>query len=159
MASCLWISYLPTIYTILRFLFDTKGNSPFPSVAPVWKNSMPNPCWNDVAIVRTQSHNVWCTPVIQKDLDVGYRVLRIHEVYHFPEDQRVTGLFDSYVNTWLKIKQESGGWPSWTSEDPDCQCDEYVRKYKEREGIESGKTKIAKNPGRKKTAKLMLNSF
>ena len=115
MASCLWISYLLTIYTILRFLFDTKGNSPFPSVAPVWKNSVPNPCWNDVAIVRTQSHNVWCAPVIQKDLDVGYRILRIHEVYLFPEDQRVTRLFDSYVNTWLKIKQESDGWPSWTN--------------------------------------------
>ena len=88
-----------------------------------------------------------------------YRVLRIHEVYHFPEDQRVTRLFDSYVNTWLKIKQESGGWPSWTSEDPERQRGEYVRKYKERVGIVLDKTKIAKNPGHKTTAKLMLNSF
>lgn len=80
-------------------------------------------------------------------------------MYHFPEDQRVTGLFDAYVNTSLKIKQESGGWPSWTSEDPECQRDEYVRKYQEREGIQSDKTKIAKNPGRKTTANLMFNSF
>lgn len=69
------------------------------------------------------------------------------------------GPFDSYVNTWLKIKQESGGWPSWTSEDSDRKRDEYVRKYKEREGIALEKTQIAQNPGRKTTAKLMLNSF
>lgn len=62
------------------------------------------------------------------------------------------GPFDSYVNTWLKIKQESGGWPSWTSEDSDRKRDEYVRKYKEREGIALEKTQIAQNPGRKTTA-------
>ena len=31
----------------------------------------------------------------------------------FKKAQRWTGLFADYVNTWLKLKQESAGWPSW----------------------------------------------
>ena len=74
-----------------------------------------------------------------------------------PPEQRRTGLFKDYVNTWLKLKQESVGWPSW------CQIVEqkrdYILRYQEREGIRLDITSIAKNPGRKATAKLMLNSF
>lgn len=83
---------------------------------------------------------------------------RIHEVWHFPEDQRQTGLLAPSVNDWLKIKQESSGRPSWTSWDPEKE-NEYIRNYEEREGILFNMPKIAKNPGRKTTAKLMLNSF
>ena len=99
----------------------------------------------------------WCTPEILKALDKGYRLLQIHEVWHFPASQQRTGLFADYVNTWLKIKQESAGWPGWcrTQEDKDS----YLRQYKEREGIELDPNQIVKNPGRKATAKLMLNSF
>ncbi|CAH3188794.1 unnamed protein product, partial [Porites lobata] len=77
--------------------------------------------------------------------------------WHFPPEQRQTGLFANYVNTWLKIKQESAGWPVW------CQTLEqkgdYILLYQEREGIRLDIASIAKNPGRKATAKLMLNSF
>ena len=77
--------------------------------------------------------------------------------WNFPPEQRQTGLFKDYVNTWLKLKQESAGWPSW------CQTVEqkrdYILRYKEREGIRLDIASIAKNPGRKANAKLMLNSF
>lgn len=103
-------------------------------------------------------HGTWCTSEILKAVEMGYRVLHIHEVWHFPEDQRQTGLLAPYVNDWLKIKQESSGRPSWTSWDPKKE-NEYIRNYEEREGILFKRTKIAKNPSRKATAKLMLNSF
>ena len=103
-------------------------------------------------------HGTWCTSEILKAVEMGYRVLHIHEVWHFPEDQRQTGLLAPYVNDWLKIKQESSGRSSWTSWDPEKE-NEYIRNYEEREGILFNRTKIAKNPGRKNTAKLMLNSF
>ena len=48
---------------------------------------------------------MWCSPEIMKVLAMGYRLIRIHEVWHFTESQ--TGLFEGYVNTWLKLKQES----------------------------------------------------
>ena len=99
----------------------------------------------------------WCTPELFKAVEKGYTLIKIHEVWHFPPEQRQTGLFANYVNTWLKLKQESAGWPSW------CQTleqkREYILRYQEREGIRLDIASIAKNPGRKATAKLMLNSF
>ena len=51
----------------------------------------------------------WCTPELVKAVEKGYTLIKIHEVWHFPPEQRQTGLFANYVNTWLKIKQESAG--------------------------------------------------
>ena len=68
-----------------------------------------------------------------------------------------TNLFAPYVDTWLKIKQESSGYPSWAQ--TDAQKEDYVKNYKAREGIDLDPQHIKKNPGRKATAKLMLNSF
>ena len=99
----------------------------------------------------------WCTPEILKAIEKGYRLLQIHEVWHFPPCQQRTGLFAEYVNTWLKIKQESAGWPSWCTDEEKKQ--QYLDQYQEREGIALDPNLVAKNAGRKATAKLMLNSF
>jgi len=56
----------------------------------------------------------WCTPELQKAVELGYEIQYIYEV-HF--DQTCEGLFQDYVNTWLKIKQEASGWPSWVGDD------------------------------------------
>ena len=99
----------------------------------------------------------WCTPELLKAVEKGYTILKIHEVWHFDEDQRKTGLFAPYVNTWLKHKTEASGWPK------DCNTDEkkqeYVQQYEEHEGITLDPERIEKNSGRKQVAKLMLNSF
>ena len=99
----------------------------------------------------------WCTQELKMAVCRGYRLMRIHEVWHWPENQRKEGLFAPYVNKFLKAKQESSGWPS------DCITDEqkakYVREYEKYEGILLDKDKIEVNPGRKAVAKVMLNSF
>lgn len=41
----------------------------------------------------------WCTPELQKAVEKGYTILKIHEVWHFTEQDRCTGLFADYVNT------------------------------------------------------------
>lgn len=53
----------------------------------------------------------WATVELVKAVELGYRILKIHEVFHFLEEQRKVVLFEDYVNSWLKIKQESAGWP------------------------------------------------
>ncbi|PFX24011.1 hypothetical protein AWC38_SpisGene11416 [Stylophora pistillata] len=93
---------------------------------------------------------------------MGYTVVEMRECEW--KSKSVTGLFASYVNTWLKIKQESGRFPARTRDEEDQlnmphKRSEYVDKYQEREGIALDPTLIAKNPGRKMTAKLKLNSF
>ena len=61
--------------------------------------------------------NQWFLIVLQLLLhtiavELGYRIIKIHEVWHFPDDRPKEGLFAEYVNKFLKAKQESSGWPS-----------------------------------------------
>ena len=102
---------------------------------------------------QRQLRGTWCTPEIEEAKKRGYKLQRIHEVWHFENTKK--GLFKDYVNTWLQIKQESAGWPRWCETREQKQ--EYVRKYRQKEGITL--ENVAKNPGRKQVAKLMLNSF
>ena len=87
----------------------------------------------------------WCTPEIQKAVELGYILVKFHEIHHFPPERRKVGLFAEYVNTWLKIKQESTGYPAWVVTPTDKA--QYVYQYKEREGIDLDPDLIAKNPG------------
>lgn len=84
-------------------------------------------------------------------------MVQIHEVWHFPPHQQQEGLFRDYVNTGLKLKQEAAGWPRWCNTEAKKQ--QYLTQYKEKEGIDLDYGSIPKNPGRKATAKLMLNSW
>ena len=102
---------------------------------------------------QRQIQGTWCTPELQEARARGYKLIRLHEVWHFPKSK--TGLFKDYVNTWLQIKQESAGWPRWCETREQKQ--EYVRKYQQKEGIQL--QNVTKNPGHKQVAKLMLNSF
>ena len=100
-------------------------------------------------------HGTWCTPELAKAVELGYIIVTIHEVWHFNERRK--SLFSDYVKQWLKIKQESTGYPAWA--DTDGKKREYVANYKAHEGIELNPDMIKEKKGRKTTAKLMLNSF
>ncbi|XP_061196432.1 uncharacterized protein LOC133204707 [Saccostrea echinata] len=95
----------------------------------------------------------WVTTELHKALDMGYTLERIYEVWHFSESSR--DLFRSYIDTFLKIKQEASGFP------PDCQTEEqkldYIRKVLDREGIRMDLLSIEKNPVLRTIAKLFLN--
>ena len=97
----------------------------------------------------------WCHVELEKAIEKGYRVLQIHEVWHFPRSSNK--LFCGYMDTFLKIKQEASGYP-W-----DCVTEEqkqrYVDEYLEEMSIQLDREKIEHNPGMRAFAKLMLNSF
>ncbi|CAH0562743.1 unnamed protein product [Brassicogethes aeneus] len=99
---------------------------------------------------------------LRKAISLNYKILEIYEVWEYKVTQfdrktKSGGLFSKYVDTFLKIKQECSGWPSWctTEESKDA----YIQAYFEHEGILLDKTKICHNPGMRFIAKLMLNSF
>lgn len=98
-------------------------------------------------------HGTWCTPELQKAVEKGYKIEKIREVWHFTPENRCTGLFADYVNTWLKLKQESAGWPAGV-ETPEQKA-AYVRDYEKHEGIKL--QQVAENPGRKSIDKMLLN--
>ena len=100
----------------------------------------------------------WTTPEIQKAVQTGYKVVKIYEVWHFAPNQRREGLFGKYVNTFLKLKQEASGWPTEVGDDPEKRQD-YIANYLRHENIQLDPENIEKNPGKRATAKLMMNSF
>jgi len=59
---------------------------------------------------------------------------------------------------WLKLKEEASGWPSHIGDDP-VKCLRHLPDYEAREGIQLDLSKIQKNPGLCKAAKMMLNSM
>ena len=99
--------------------------------------------------------STWCSPELVKAVELGYQVLYIHEVWHFEET--CEGLFEDYVNTWLKIKQEASGWPKDPMTEEEKQS--YINDYLKHEGIQLDYNKIEKNPGLRTLAKMMLNSM
>ena len=94
----------------------------------------------------------WCHVELMKAIEKGYKILKIHEVWHFPV--HTDELFKEYVNTFLKIKQEASGYPK------DCVTDEqkqaYIDEYYEHEGIRLDPEKIEYNPGLRSLAKLVV---
>ena len=76
----------------------------------------------------------------------------MHHFYEHPP-----GLFENYVNKWLKIKQQASGWPKWCTTEALKQ--KYIRDYYAKEGIQLEYSQIIKNVGLRNIAKLMLNSM
>ena len=97
----------------------------------------------------------WCSVEVMKALEKGYRIVQVHEVWHFP--RKSDTLFKEYIDTFAKIKLEASGYPK------DCVTDEqkqwYVDDILENQGIQLDPAKITYNPGLRALAKLMLNSF
>ena len=133
--------------------YRTKDKLMFPLCKTCTDTLNQNPCTHsdqERAILST-----WCHVELMKAIEKGYKILKIHEVWHFPE--HTDELFKDYVNMFLKMKQEASGYPK------ECVTDEqkqrYIDEYYENEGIRLDPNNIKYNPGMRSLAKLMLNSL
>ena len=105
----------------------------------------------------------WVTDELKKAVEKGYQVLTIFEVWQFDNTTQYDpksksgGIFTDYINTFLKLKQEASGWPSWCVSETLKQ--QYIQQYYDKEGITLDYDNIKANPGLRSLAKLMLNSF
>ncbi|KAF4524515.1 hypothetical protein B566_EDAN011526 [Ephemera danica] len=104
----------------------------------------------------------WVLSEIHKALELGYKIKKTHEIWEYEvstydRDTETGGLFGDYIKIFLKIKQESSGYPD------DCVSEKdkknYVRDYYQRQGIKLDPMKIQKNSGLRFVAKLLLNSL
>ena len=78
---------------------------------------MRGPCQNFSDAERAISRT-WVLDELRLALTKGYKVLEIHEVYEYAVTQYDTssgegGLFVDCINTFLKLKAEASGFPSW----------------------------------------------
>lgn len=105
----------------------------------------------------------WVSLEINEAIRQGYKIIKIYEVWHYANSEKYDhetktgGLFTSYVNMFLKYKQEASGFPEDVQSDEAIQS--YISNYYEKEGIMLDKDNINKNPGLRSVMKLMLNSF
>ncbi|XP_078684907.1 uncharacterized protein LOC144918222 [Branchiostoma floridae x Branchiostoma belcheri] len=101
----------------------------------------------------------WATIELNMAVEQGYKILQMYEVHHFQNTS--TTLFRGYIDTFLKLKQESSGWPLWVvnAADRSSAEEQYLREYEQNEGIKLDRANIAVNPGMRALSKLMLNSF
>src|SRR5271170_7216804 len=105
----------------------------------------------------------WVSEELKKAVSMGYKVLQVYEVWQFHavlqyfNGSKDDGLFNAYIDHFLKMKLEASGFPRGTK--TEGQKDAYIIKMLNREGICLDKENIKKNPGRRQQAKLCLNSF
>lgn len=112
-----------------------------------------------------KKRGVWMSNEVYKAIEKGYEIIKVYEIRYWEETQ--TDLFKSYVNTFLKIKQEASGFPDWVFKDKDKLPPEiieerkqlYIKDYWEKQGIKLDYDKIEVNPGLRFIAKLCLNSL
>ncbi|MCI4389187.1 hypothetical protein PGIGA_G00095030, partial [Pangasianodon gigas] len=98
---------------------------------------------------------VWVTVEFNKALEMGYRVAKITEVWHF--DKSSDSVFTGYVHAFLKGKQEASGYPPEAKDR--VSRERYVSEYLERQGVRLDHEKIEANPAKRQVAKLCLNSL
>lgn len=97
----------------------------------------------------------WTTMELQEAVRNGYEIIEIYEVNHYT--QRDGNLFKEYIKLWMKIKQETSGWPLWVKTEKDKLS--YISQYAVNQGINLDYNNIIKNTGMRWIAKIMLNSF
>ena len=102
----------------------------------------------------------WTSVEVHKALEHGYKILNVYEIYHFETKSKI---FDTYVDTFMKLKQESSGVPKQCLDSAGGVIDEklntYIEEYLEHEGIQLDVNKIEYNPGQRTVMKALLNSL
>jgi hypothetical protein len=104
----------------------------------------------------------WVVDEVRLAVSKGYRIFKVHEMYEYKITQYDKntgegGLFVEYVNTFLKLKAEASGYPTWVTTSADK--DQYVAAFQESEGIILDKEMIRPNAAKRALSKLCLNSL
>jgi len=99
----------------------------------------------------------WVIEEVLLAVDKRYKILEILEVYEYEvtrydPDTGEGGLFVDYINTFLKLKAEASGYPSWvrTADDED----RYIDQFCQSEGIRLDRDAIRYNAAKRGLAKL-----
>ncbi|KAI8903035.1 DNA polymerase type B, organellar and viral-domain-containing protein [Gorgonomyces haynaldii] len=100
--------------------------------------------------LRPKKRIVLTSAEIQVALENGYIVTKLYKALVFPQRQI---LFQSYIQTFLKIELEASGIPA------EVDREVFSRRYRDELGIVLDEAKMKKSKGLRSMAKLMLNSL
>ena len=92
-------------------------------------------------------------------VDKGYKILEVYEyqVTRYDPETGNGGLFAEYIDTFVKLKQEASGYPSWVGTEDDKV--RYSDQFHQDEGIRLDRDSIDYNAAKRGLAKLCLNSM
>lgn len=112
---------------------------------------------NERALVGT-----WVIAEVQLALEMGYLIVDTFEIWEYEVEiydnvTKTGGIFTKYMNTFLKLKQESSGWPHENMSEE--QKNQYIESFYNAEGIQLVKENICPNPQSRTLAKNCLNSL
>lgn len=104
----------------------------------------------------------WALCEVSLAVRKGYKICEIYELMTFNMSQynpniRKDGIFSEYMRTFLKLKQESSGWPEHCTDD--ISKERYLNEFYAAEGIQLDPLSIEKNPSKRNLAKLCANSL
>ena len=102
-----------------------------------------------------QFTGTWVTEEVKEAVKQGYKIIKIHEVWHF--ENKSNNLFKKYIDTFLKGKQECSGWPDGVVTEE--QKYKYIEDYFKHEGILLDFDKIMDNPALRALLKILLNNL
>lgn len=99
---------------------------------------------------------------LRKAVQKGYTILKLYEAWEYTTTKydpvtKEGGIFAEYINTFLKIKTEASGYPSWVQSENDKNS--FINSFYNREGVLLNKENIQKNAGLRSLSKICLNSI
>ena len=98
----------------------------------------------------------WTSVELKAAVEKGYKIRKIYLVHDY--GSRVTSnMFTEYIDKWLRLKQQSSGWPSHAVTEE--QRLKYIEEYEMKEGIKLNYDEVSRNDGLRLISKLCLNSF
>ena len=103
----------------------------------------------------------WVMDEVRLAVQKGYKILEIYEVYEYQVTQYNPktgdgGIFVNYINTFLKLKAEASGYPSWVQSHENEE--RYVESFGQSEGIRLDRECNRFNASKQVLAKFCLNS-
>jgi G:T-mismatch repair DNA endonuclease (very short patch repair protein) len=105
----------------------------------------------------------WVSLEVMEALNQGYKILHVYEIWHYKETSQYNpitkqgGLFTTYVDTFMKYKEEASGWPDNVTTNEEKK--RHVQNFYNLEGIHLNEENIKYNPGIRSVMKLILNSL
>lgn len=97
----------------------------------------------------------WTTPELYLAVEMGYKIDRFVEVWHYEKTTDV--YFKEYMQTFFKLKAQAKGYPYWAVDDE--KKEQYLREFRELNGVELDPSKVKKDKSLYQVAKLFMNSL
>ncbi|EGT39959.1 hypothetical protein CAEBREN_26171 [Caenorhabditis brenneri] len=99
----------------------------------------------------------WVSEELNLAIKKGYRVLKFHEVWSWPDNRWFRGgFFESFLSPLLRIKHMASGWPRAKMTEEEKK--EHVLAIEKNDGIRIDTADVVKNPALRNLSKLFLNS-